>query len=192
MHAARTLLDTDDDAAAQGHLAAFGDALYNIASVTTDPHRAELRSAAMAFNRARRSATRAGHRPAQTAKEIAYASSQPGGLVIAVLFATVHLARAAAKWHEQRGHERRAAAAEEAFRHLHAGYQQAATPVLADLVRRAPRSATAHRFEQDVRVVLPDHAARILANPTCSRRNCWPQPPTSPGRAGHPTGTRQR
>ncbi|MBT2415847.1 mobilization protein, partial [Streptomyces sp. ISL-12] len=170
IHAARTVLDSDDDAAAQGHLAAFGDALYNIASATTGPQQAELRAAAMAFNRARRSATRADHQAAtalcKAAKELAYASNQPGGLAIALLFATVHLARAAAKWHEQRGHEQQAAAAEDAFRHLQAGYQQAAGPVLADLARRAPRAATARRFEQDLRAALPDHADRILADPT--------------------------
>ncbi|MEV5522323.1 mobilization protein [Streptomyces pseudogriseolus] len=170
IHAARTVLDSGDDAAAQGHLAAFGDALYNIASATTGPHRAELRAAAMAFNRARRSATRADHQAAtalrKAAKELAYASNEPGGLAIALLFATAHLARAAAKWHEQRGHAQQAAAAEEALRHLQAGYQQAATPALADLTRRAPRAATARRFEQDVRAALPDHADRILSDLT--------------------------
>ncbi|MFJ1745310.1 relaxase/mobilization nuclease domain-containing protein [Streptomyces sp. NPDC088116] len=169
IHTAHSVLDSGDDAAAQGYLAAFGDALYNIASATTSPHRAELRTAAKAFNRARRSAIRADHQGAtalrKAAKELAYASSEPGGLAVALLFATVHLARAAAKWHEQRGHEQQAAAAEEAFRHLQAGYQQAAPPVLADLARRAPRAATARRFEQDVRVALPDHADRILADP---------------------------
>ncbi|MET8659575.1 relaxase/mobilization nuclease domain-containing protein [Streptomyces griseus] len=167
---AHNALDSDDDAAAQGQLAAFGDALYNIASATPSPHRAELRAAATAFNRARRSATRADHQAAhalrQAAKELAYASNGPGGLAIALLFATVHLARAAAKWHEQRGHEQQAAAAEEAFSHLPAAYQQAATPVLADLTRRAPRADTAHRFEKDVRAALPNHADRILADPT--------------------------
>ncbi|MEV7087300.1 mobilization protein [Streptomyces sp. NPDC093085] len=167
---ARAVLDCDDDAAAQGHLAAFGDALYNIASATTGPHRAELRAAAVTFNRARRSATRADHQAAtalrKAAKELAYASNEPGGFAIALLFATVHLARAAAKWHEQRGHEQQAAAAEEALRHLQAGYRQTAAPVLADLARRAPRAATARRFEQDVRAALPAHADRILADPT--------------------------
>ncbi|WP_328950276.1 mobilization protein [Streptomyces sp. NBC_00184] len=170
IHTARIVLDSGDDAAAQGHLAAFGDALYNIASATTGPHRAELRAAAMAFNRARRSATRADHQAAtalrKAAKELAYASNEPGGLAIALLFATVHLARAAAKWHEQRGHEQQAAAAEEALRHLQTGYQQTAAPVLADLARRAPQAATARRYEQDVRAALPDHANRILADPT--------------------------
>ncbi|EFE77287.1 mobilization protein [Streptomyces filamentosus] len=169
IYTARIVLDSGDDAAAQGHLAAFGDALYNIASATTGPHRAELQAAAMAFNRARRSATRADHQAAtalrKAAKELAYASNEPGGLAIALLFATVHLARAAAKWHEQRGHEQQAAAAEEAFRHLQAGYQQAATPVMADLTHRAPGAATARRFEQDVRATLPDHADRILTDP---------------------------
>lgn len=167
---AHSVLDSGDDAAAQGQLAAFGDALYNIASATPAAHRAELRAAASAFNRARRSATRADHEAAhalrQAAKELAYASNEPGGLAIALLFATVHLARAAAKWHEQQGHQQQAAAADEAFRHLQAGYQKAAAPVLAELTRRAPRAETAHRFEQDVRAALPDHADRILADPT--------------------------
>lgn len=170
VHTARTVLDSSDDATAQGHLAAFGDALYNIASATTGPHQAELRAAAMAFNRARRSATRADHKAAhalrQAVKELAYASNEPGGLAIALLLATVHLARAAAKWHEQRGHEQQAAAADEAFRLLQASYERAAAPVLADLTRRAPRADTARRFEQDLRAALPDHADRILADPT--------------------------
>ncbi|MFE0117649.1 relaxase/mobilization nuclease domain-containing protein [[Kitasatospora] papulosa] len=167
---AHNALDSDDDATAQAHLAAFGDALYNIASATPGPHRTELRAAATAFNRARRSATRADHQAAtalrKAAKELAYASSESGGIAIALLFATVHLARAAAKWHKQRGHEQQAAAAKEAFRYLQAGYQQAAAPALADLAHRAPRAATVSRFEQDVRAALPDHADRILADPT--------------------------
>ncbi|MGW2281661.1 relaxase/mobilization nuclease domain-containing protein [Streptomyces sp. NPDC001770] len=189
MQTAHTVLDSDDDAAAQAHLAAFGDVLYNIATATPGPHRTELRAAASAFNRARRSATRADHQAAtalrQAAKELAYTSNEPGGLAIALLFATVHLARAAAKWHEQRGHQQQAAAADEAFRHLQAGYQQAATPVLADLTRRAPRAETARRFEQDLRATLPDHADRIMADPS------WPALTTTLARAeaeGHNAG----
>lgn len=178
---AHIVLDSDDDAAAQAHLAAFGDTLYNIASATPGPHRAELRAAASAFNRASRSTTRADHQAAhalrQAAKELVFASNEPGGLAIALLFATVHLARAAAKWHEQRGHEQQAAAADEAFRHLQAAYQQVAAPVLADLTRRAPRAETAHRFEQDIRAALPDHADRIMADPS------WPALTTTLARA---------
>ncbi|MFE3825089.1 relaxase/mobilization nuclease domain-containing protein [Streptomyces sp. NPDC059092] len=189
MQTTHTVLDSDDDAAAQAHLAAFGDVLYNVATATPGPHRTELRAAASAFNRARRSATRADHQAAtalrQAAKELAYTSNEPGGLAIALLFATLHLARAAAKWHEQRGHQQQAAAADEAFRHLQAGYQQAATPVLADLTRRAPRAETARRFERDLRATLPDHADRIMADPS------WPALTTTLARAeaeGHNAG----
>jgi len=178
---AHAFLDSDDDAAAQGHLDAFGDTLHNLALATHGAHRDELHAAAREFNRARRSAIRADHRAAtylrEAAKELAYATHDPGGLAIALVFAALHLARAAAKWHEQRGHEQQAAAAEEAFRHLQAGYQQAAQPVLADLTRRAPRATTISRFEQDLRAALPDHADRVLADPA------WPALSTSLARA---------
>ncbi|MFF1916722.1 relaxase/mobilization nuclease domain-containing protein [Streptomyces sp. NPDC058239] len=180
-HARHVVLDSGDDAVAQGHLDAFGDTLHNLALATHGAHRAELQAAARAFNRARRSAIRADHQAAtvlrEAAKELAYATHDPGGLAIALVFAALHLARAAAKWHEQRGHEQQAAAADEAFRHLQAGYQQAAQPVLADLARRAPRAATISRFEQDLRAALPDHADRVLADPA------WPALTTTLARA---------
>ncbi|WP_051338118.1 relaxase/mobilization nuclease domain-containing protein [Streptomyces flavidovirens] len=170
LHTAHTILNSGDEAAAQGHLAAFGDALYNVASATSGPHRAELHAAARAFDRARRSTVRADHQAAtalrEAAKELAYASHEPGGLAIALVFAALHLARAAAKWHEQRGHQQQVAAAEEAFRHLQAGYQRAAKPVLADLARRAPRATTIRRYEDDLRAAIPDHADRILTDPS--------------------------
>ncbi|MFJ9355698.1 relaxase/mobilization nuclease domain-containing protein [Streptomyces mirabilis] len=178
---AQTVLDSGDDDVAQGHLDAFGDALHNLALAANGEHRAELQAAARAFNRARRSAIRADHQAAtalrEAAKELAYATHDPGGLAIALIFTALHLARAAAKWHEQRGHEQQAAAAEGAFRHLQAGYQQAGEPVLADLTRRAPRGATVRRFEQDLRAALPDHADRILADPA------WPALTTTLARA---------
>ncbi|MFF2013713.1 relaxase/mobilization nuclease domain-containing protein [Streptomyces sp. NPDC058195] len=169
---ARTALGADGDAVAQGHLEAFGGALHNLAHATTGPHQAELQAAAQVFNRARRSAIRADHQAAnelrRAAQELAYAPSIPGGLTIALVFATLHVARAAAKWHAQRGHEQQAAAAEQALRHLEAGYRQAAAPVLADLTRRAPRQQTIDRFEATVRQAVPDHADRILAD------TAWP------------------
>ncbi|WP_405772978.1 relaxase/mobilization nuclease domain-containing protein [Streptomyces sp. NBC_01538] len=180
-HACHVVLDSGDTSVVQGHLDAFGDALHNLALATHGPHQAELRGAARAFNRARRSAIRADHQAAtalrEAAKELAYATHDPGGVAIALVFAALRLARAAAKWHEQRGHEQQAAAAEEAFRHLQASYQQAAQPVLADLTRRAPRATTISRFEQDLRAALPDHANRVLADPA------WPALSTSLARA---------
>ncbi|MGP9018643.1 relaxase/mobilization nuclease domain-containing protein [Streptomyces sp. BR1] len=181
MRTARTLLDTDDDAVAQGHLDAFADTLHNLARATPGPHQAELQAAATAFNRARRSAIRADHQAAdelrQAARELAYAPNLPGGLAIALVFTALHLARAAAHWHEQRGHEQQAAAAEEAFRHLQASYRQAAEPVLADLTRRAPRQQTINHFEAAVRQAVPNHADRILTDPA------WPALATTLARA---------
>ena len=178
---AHAVLDSGGEAVAQGHLDAFGDTLHNLALASHGPHRAELQAAAQVFNRARRSAIRADHQTAtalrEAAKELAYATHDPGGLAIALIFAALHLSRAAAKWHEQHGHEQQAAAAEQAFRHLQAGYQEAAAPVLADLTRRAPRAATISRFEQDLRAALPDQAERVLADPA------WPALTTTLARA---------
>ncbi|MCX4883537.1 mobilization protein [Streptomyces sp. NBC_00847] len=178
---AHAVLDSGGEAVAQGHLDAFGDTLHNLALASHGPHRAELQAAAQVFNRARRSAIRADHQAAtalrEAAKELVYATHDPGGLTIALIFAALQLARAAAKWHEQRGHEQQATAAEQAFRHLQAGYQDAAAPVLADLTRRAPRATTISRFEQDLRAALPDQADRILVDPA------WPALTTTLARA---------
>lgn len=178
---AHTVLNSGDDDVAQGHLDAFGDALHNLALATRGPQQSELQAAARAFNRARRSAIRADQQAASAlrdaAKELAYASHDAGGLAIALVFAALHLARAAAKWHRQRGHEQQVAAAEQTIRHLQVSYQQAADPVLADLARRAPRATTIRRFEQDLRLALPDHADRILADPA------WPALTTTLARA---------
>ncbi|MFD3565026.1 relaxase/mobilization nuclease domain-containing protein [Streptomyces sp. NPDC058686] len=182
--AARTALaalDSGDDATAQGHLDGFADTLHNLARVTPGPHQAELQAAAQAFNRSRRSAIRADRQAAtelhRAARELTYAANIPGGLAIALIFTALHLARAAAKWHEQRGHEQQAAAAEQAFCHLQAAYREAAEPVLADLTRRAPRPQTVQRFEANVRQAIPDHADRILADPA------WPALATTLARA---------
>jgi hypothetical protein len=176
-----TALDSGDDATAQGHLDAFADTLHNFARATPGPHQAELQAAARAFNRARRSAIRADHQAAtelrQAARELAHAPNLPGGLAIALVFTAVHLARAAAHWHAQRGHEQQAGAAEEAFRHLQTGYQQAAVPHLAGLAQRAPRPQTIQRFETAVREAMPDHADRILTDPA------WPALATTLARA---------
>ena len=172
IHTAQTVLGSDPEAIAQGHLDAFGDTLHNLARATPGPNHTDLQAAATAFNRARRSAIRADRQATtelrKAAKELAYAPNVPGGVAIALVFAAVHLARAAATWHQQRGHQQQAAAAEEAFRHLQAGYRHVAESVLADLTRRTPRPETVQRFEAAVRQTAPDHADRILTDPA------WP------------------
>ncbi|NSC22244.1 mobilization protein [Streptomyces albus subsp. chlorinus] len=169
---ARTRLDSDDSPAAQGHLDAFGDTLHNLALATKGPIRSELHAAATAFDRARRSAIRADHQAAtalrQAAKDLVNTSSKPGGIAIALVFAALHLARAAAKWHEQRGHEQQAAAAAQASAFLQAGYERASAPVLADLARHSPAPKVAERCAEVVREALPTDADRILSD------TAWP------------------
>ncbi len=97
--------------------------LHNLALATTAGHRAELQAAARAFNRARRSAIQrrppGGHRPARSRQGTRLRLTRAGRIRRSPdLRRRSTLARAAAKWHEQRGHEQQAAAAEEAFRHL--------------------------------------------------------------------------
>ncbi|MDT0379405.1 mobilization protein [Streptomyces sp. DSM 42041] len=178
---ARTVLGSGDEAAAQGYVAAFGDTLHNLALATPGPNRHELQAAAKAFDRARHSSIRADHQAAgalrEAARELLYASHAPGGLTIALVFSALHLARAAAKWHEQHGHQQQAAAAQQALHHLQAGYQQAARPALTELARRAPRATTTRRFEQALRTALPDHAEHVLADPA------WPALTTTLARA---------
>ncbi|MEI5133001.1 mobilization protein [Streptomyces libani] len=178
---AHSVLDSGNDAAAQGQLDAFSDVLHNLARAVHGSHQDELQAAATAFNRARRSAIRADHQAATSlrdaAGELAYARDEPGGLAIALIFAALHLARAAANWHALRGHQQQAAAAEQALLHLRAGYQQASAPVLADLSRRAPGQQTIDRFESTVRQAIPDHADQILADPV------WPALTTTLARA---------
>ncbi|MEV8016900.1 mobilization protein [Streptomyces sp. NPDC086554] len=172
LRTARTVLDSGDDAVAQGQLDAFADTLHNLARKTPGPHQAELQVAARAFNRTRRSAIWADRQAAtelsQAARELTYSANIPGGLAIALIFTALHLARAAAHWHAQRGHEQQAAAAEEAFPHLKETYRQTAEPHLADLTQRAPRPQTVQGFEAAVRQAVPDHADRILTDPA------WP------------------
>jgi hypothetical protein len=188
LRAAQSALDTGPDATAQGYLAAFGDTLHTLALTTHGPHQSELRAAATAFNRARRSTIRADHHAAtalhQAGRELLHASHEPGGLAVSLIFAALQLARAAAHWHARRGHQQQAAAAEQAFRHLQTGYEQTARPVLAELTRRVPHPHTVQRFETAIRHTLPSHADRILTDPA------WPALATTLARAetaGHNT-----
>ncbi|WP_335970929.1 relaxase/mobilization nuclease domain-containing protein [Streptomyces sp. CA2R106] len=166
------ILNSDDDATAQAHLAAFSTFLHNTALAAPPGAKAELKAAATDFNRARRSAIRADHQKAtalrNAAKDLIYASSDAGGLAVAVLFALIHTAAAAAHWYQQRGYQQQAAAAQQTVLYLRSSYQQAAAPVLTELTRSTPRPQTTQRFEATVRQAVPDHADRILADPA------WP------------------
>jgi hypothetical protein len=188
------VLGGSDDEEAQAHLAAYSAVLHNAALNAPPTYRADLRAAAAAFNRARRSAIRADHDKVtalrQAAKDLIYASHDAGGLPVAVIATILHLAVVAARWYEHRGYQQQAAAAQQTVAHLRVGYQRAAEPVLADLTRRTPSPQAARRFETTLRQAIPDHADRLLTDPA------WPALATTLAQAetaGHhlPTLLRQ-
>ncbi|MFD3608681.1 relaxase/mobilization nuclease domain-containing protein [Streptomyces atroolivaceus] len=167
------LTDPNSDAhQAQGEIAAFGDFLHTAALHAPRPLRAEMQAAASAFNRANRSMIRAdhqvGHALRKAGQELLYGTNSAGDFVIAVLAATVHLALAAAHWHEQRDHQQQAAAAQQTHARLCSTYEAQAAPVLSELIRRAPPAETVTRYEGILRAALPAQVDRILADPA------WP------------------
>ncbi|MFD0272381.1 relaxase/mobilization nuclease domain-containing protein [Kitasatospora sp. NPDC127111] len=162
------------DGAIQAQAAAFGELLHTAALTAPVHTRAELRAAATAFNRATRSKIRAEHQQAaalrSAAKELLYAagSGKDGAAAAALLSTAVFVLIAIARWHESRGHQQQAAAAQQSLVHLRAAYRQTAEPVIADLTRRTPTAKTTDRFAAHVQTAVPDHAQRILADPS------WP------------------
>ncbi len=172
-----TLTDPNTNAhQAQGEIAAFADFLHTATLYGPHSLRAELRAAAITFNRANRSAIRAdhqaGHALRKAGQELLYGTHDAVGFVIAVLFAAIHLAHASARWHEQRGHQQQAAAAHQALTHLRTAYQQQAAPILTELAHRTPPTETVARYEAALRKAVPAHADRILTDPA------WPAPTT--------------
>lgn len=166
---------------AQGEIAAFGDFLHAAALHGPHPLRAEIQAAASAFNRANRSMIRADHRAAhalrKAGQELLYGTNSAGNFVIAVLAATVHLALAAAHWHEQRDHPQQAAAGQRAHARLRSTYEAQAAPILSELIRRTPPTETGARYEGVPRATLPAQVDRILACPA------WPALTTALRRA---------
>lgn len=177
-HQATAALDTlhaalADDAHAQAHIAALGELIEATAQKAPDNLRAELRSAAKAFARAERSQIRAEDRAAHAlrnaARDIAHTATGPDGSALAALLATlVWAAIVASRWHEAKHHAHQAEAARKAVQHLQAAADRALTPVLAELEARAPKQRARLVLASDVRAAVPDHAERILADPS------WP------------------
>jgi hypothetical protein len=162
------------DSAVQAQAAAFSELLHNAAATAPAPIRAELRAAATAFNRANRSAIRAEHRSAAALRTVAnellhiLGSEEEGSGAAALLSTAVSVAILLARWNETRDHQQQAAAARQTLTHLRTAYQQAAGPVLADLASRTPSPQAAERYATTLHAALPDHAARIMADPS------WP------------------
>ncbi|MCX4748029.1 mobilization protein [Kitasatospora sp. NBC_01287] len=163
----------ESDAVIQAQAAAFGELLHTAALSAPDHARAELRAAASAFNHANRSRIRAEHQQAvalrSAAKQVLHAAdSGEGGTTAALLSTAMFTVIAIAHWHQTRGHQQQAHAAQQALVHLRTAYRQTAEPVIADLTRCTPTPKTADRLAAQVQTAIPDHAQRILADPS------WP------------------
>jgi hypothetical protein len=164
-HAA-LVLDRGGDGAA-GQLVGMGELLDAVAQTSPTATRAELATAARAFERATRSHTRAEHADMRALRSAARGIVRAGGALgrgedggaTAMLLSTLILAAiAAARWHSARGHAQQAAAARQTAQHLRAAYRQAATAPLRTLRSqgRALPEAQRRGREATIRAVLPE------------------------------------
>ncbi|MFE2426586.1 relaxase/mobilization nuclease domain-containing protein [Streptomyces sp. NPDC059373] len=159
-----------DGSLAQAQIAALGELIEATAQAAPSELRTELRAASKAFAHAQRSQIRAEHRTATglrtAARNLVNAGSGKDGSALAVLIAAlVWSAILAGRWHQARGHAQQAAASHQAVQHLQAAYDHAAAQQLATLAQRQPKADTRNTLANDVRAAVPDHAARILADP---------------------------
>lgn len=162
-----------DGALAQAQITALGELIEATSQAAPAELRAELRAATRTFARAQRSQIRADHRAAaglrHAARDIIHAADGKDGSTLAVLLATlIWAAILAGRWHESRGHHQQAEAARQAVQHLQSAYDHAAAAQLAALAHRQPKEEVRNTLASDVRSAVPEHAARILADPN------WP------------------
>ncbi|MEU0629136.1 mobilization protein [Streptomyces sp. NPDC005989] len=162
---AATSLDSEDDEA-PAQLVGIGELLDAVAQTSPAAIRAELGSAARAFERATRSHVRAEHADTRAirsaARGIIHASTalgrgEDGGTTAMLLSTLVLVTLAAARWHSARGHAQQAHASRQTAEHLRAAYRQAATtPVraLRDQGRALPE-AERRTHDATIRAALP-------------------------------------
>ncbi|OKK02623.1 mobilization protein [Streptomyces sp. CB03234] len=160
-------LDQSDDAAAQAHIAAFGQALDALPLLTLKEIRPQLRQAAAAFERATRSRIRAEHEHARALRgAIRALRTQPaprdGAMLAMFLDVAILAVIAAGRWHQLRQHDQQVIAARQALVHLQAAYDQAAAVPLATLDHRKPSAPTVERLAALVYEAVPTHAQRVL------------------------------
>jgi hypothetical protein len=164
---------SDADAAAQAQIAALGELIEATAQNAPDDLRIELHTASRAFARAQRSQIRAEHTAAASlrtaVRDIVHAGTGPDGSALAVLLeAIIWAVILAERWHQAHNHAQQTTAARQTVQHLQTAYDRAAAQQSADLTRRQPKQETRNTLAADVKAAIPDHAARILADPN------WP------------------
>ncbi|MFD4562251.1 relaxase/mobilization nuclease domain-containing protein [Streptomyces sp. NPDC058469] len=170
------VIEYGDDAVAAAHIASAGEVLDALAKTSAAHTRAQLRDAAVAFERASRSHVRAerGHDRAlrQAARDLVHGGPALGrgedgattAMAIDMLF---FLITAAAHWHAKKGHAQQAAAARQAAEHLRSAYLLAAARPLGALYQRGRNLGRPllQRQTTVLRQALPDMAEQILAEP---------------------------
>ncbi|TJZ56999.1 mobilization protein [Streptomyces piniterrae] len=167
-----TLLDRDDDAAAQAHLAAFGAALAALPSLSPQSIGPQLQLAALAFERVTRprSRIRADHHHARALRSAVRAMSREpvkGHAAALAMFlgSAVLTVIAAIRWHQLRDHDAQVIAARRTLQHLQDAYDLAAAKPLAALALRMPTTETPTRYAQLLRAAVPEHAQQVLFDP---------------------------
>ncbi|MFD3572295.1 relaxase/mobilization nuclease domain-containing protein [Streptomyces sp. NPDC058644] len=174
LHTELTEADGDSgDARAQAHVAALGELIEATAQRVPADLRAELQAASKAFARAQRSQVRAEDRAADAVRIAARdiintATGSDGSALAALVAALVWSATLSRRWHEAKQHAHQTDATGQALHHLQVAADRALGPVLAELEHRLPKERARLTLASDVRAAVPDHAARILADPS------WP------------------
>ncbi|MGG7575958.1 mobilization protein [Streptomyces sirii] len=167
-----TLLDRDEEVAAEVHLAAFGEALAALPALSPPDLGPQLQLAALAFERVARvrSRIRGDHPDARALRNAVRAMRREpvqgyGAALAMLLDSAVLVVIAAIRWHRIRRHDQQVISARKALQHLRAGYDLAAAKPLADLSLHLPATATPPRYAQLVHEAVPDHAQQILNDP---------------------------
>ncbi|MEO3842759.1 mobilization protein [Streptomyces sp. B22F1] len=172
-NAHRTLHENSNPSAAQAELAAVGELLDILPTLTTGTVHHELFAAAQTFERATRSRIRFDYAQAAelrtSAKRLLRTADQPipDAVALDLLLTLTLLAIAAAQWHRAYRHTQQAAAAQGALPHLRAAYRHTAAPALNNLAQRAPAPEAADRYAALVRGALPEYAEQILTDGSC-------------------------
>ncbi|WP_413115757.1 relaxase/mobilization nuclease domain-containing protein [Streptomyces sp. CY1] len=166
-------LARSDDATAQAHIAAFGEALDALPLLAPKGLRPQLQQAAIVFERATRSRIRAQQdqaralRSAIRALRTAPVTGDGSGLAM-FLDVALLVVTAAAHWHQLRQHNQQVTAAHQTLTHLQTAYQEAARAPLASLAQRQPPTHTIERHAKQLRAVVPDYAEEVLEDPAWS------------------------
>lgn len=160
-------LDQAGDVAAQGHLAAFGEALDALPLVAPQDLRYQLREATTAFERATRSRIRAEHHHARALRSAVRAilrepAPKDGSALAMFLDAAILVVTAAARWHQLHHHDQQVTAAQQTLIHLQAAYDHAAAEPLAALAQHRPPQQNVERHIRHLRQAVPGHAEQII------------------------------